>query len=82
MMRLGRGMEQTDISQADRWLEQVFSAKAVARGGVIRRAVPWVEQEIGRARFIAEVRRRGFHLLECGHQFVVICTPGPIRKLV
>ena len=82
MVRLGEFMQHDEISQADRWLDHLFSAKAVARGGVIRRAVPWVEHEIGRARFIAEVERRGFHLLECGHQFVVICTPGPIRKLV
>ncbi|MEL6959684.1 MAG: N-(5'-phosphoribosyl)anthranilate isomerase [Pseudomonadota bacterium] len=75
-------MEQIDQVQADRWIDHMFSAKAVGRGGVIRRAVPWVEHEIGRARFIAEVERRGFHLLECGHQFVVICSRGPIRKLV
>ncbi|MEM6758109.1 MAG: N-(5'-phosphoribosyl)anthranilate isomerase [Pseudomonadota bacterium] len=75
-------MEQIDQAQADRWLDHMFSAKAVERGGVVRRAVPWVEHEIGRARFIAEVEKRGFHLLECGHQFVVICARGPIRKLV
>ena len=81
-MGLCVGMDIVHLSQADRWLDQIFAAKAVARGGVIRRAVPWVEQEIGRARFIAEVERRGFHLLECGHQFVVICAPGPIRRIV
>ncbi|MEL7166807.1 MAG: N-(5'-phosphoribosyl)anthranilate isomerase [Pseudomonadota bacterium] len=75
-------MEQINQVQADRWIDHMFSAKAVERGGVIRRAVPWVEHEIGRTRFIAEVERRGFHLLECGHQFVVICSRGPIRKLV
>ncbi|MEL6450466.1 MAG: N-(5'-phosphoribosyl)anthranilate isomerase [Pseudomonadota bacterium] len=72
----------SQTSQAERWLAQVFSAKAVQTGGVIRRAVPWVEREIGRARFVAEVERRGFHLWECGSQFVVICTPGPIRRIV
>ncbi|WP_417206323.1 N-(5'-phosphoribosyl)anthranilate isomerase [Antarctobacter sp.] len=66
----------------DRWLDQVFSAQAVAKRGVIRRSVVWVEHEIGRDRFIAEVRLRGFHLLEGGGQFIVICCRGPVRKLV
>ena len=61
------------------WLDEVFSAKAVARGGVVRRSVRDVEREVGRARFIAEVRRRGFHLVECGGQFIVICNAGQVH---
>ena len=33
------------------------------------------------AGIIAEVRARGFHLIEAGHQFVVICNQGPVRLL-
>jgi len=64
------------------WIAQVFSARAVSRGGVIRRSTAWVDREIGRARFIAEVSSRGFHLLEGGGQFVVICNPAPYRVIV
>lgn len=63
------------------WLEDLFSAKAVCRGGVVRRAVRDVEREVGRHRFVAEVRRRGFHLVECGGQFLVICNSGRIEIL-
>jgi hypothetical protein len=63
------------------WLEEIFSAKAVLRGGVVRRAVRDVEREIGQDRFIGEIRRRGYHLVECGGQFIVICNPGQIRIL-
>jgi hypothetical protein len=63
------------------WLDDVFSAKSVTRGGVVRRAVRDVEREVGRDRFILEVRRRGFHLVECGGQFIVICNPGQVRLL-
>ncbi|SNS45735.1 N-(5'-phosphoribosyl)anthranilate isomerase [Tropicimonas sediminicola] len=66
---------------AEAWLSQIFSAKAVARGGVIRRASRWVECEIGRDRFIAEVQARGFHMIECGGQLVVICNSGGIRVI-
>ena len=57
----------------------MFAAKAVASGGVIRRSVATVEREIGRERLVEEVERRGFHLIECGGQLVVICNGGRIR---
>nr|WP_149586994.1 N-(5'-phosphoribosyl)anthranilate isomerase [Tabrizicola flagellatus] len=63
------------------WLDHVFSAKAAATGGVVRRSIRDVEREVGRARFVAEVRRRGFHLVECGGQYIVICNQGQIRIL-
>jgi len=44
------------------WLRQIFSARA-AQGGVVRRSIAWVDREVGRDLFMAEVRRRGFHLL-------------------
>jgi hypothetical protein len=52
---------------------QVFSAKTVRHGSVVRRSLRWVE---------AEVRSRGWHLVECNGQFVVFCTPRPIKVLV
>jgi hypothetical protein len=54
------------------WIDQIFAAKAVARGGVIRRNISWVD---------AEVRKRGYHLVQTGQQFVVICHTGPIHIL-
>lgn len=66
----------------DSWIAQIFSAKAVARGAVVRRSVAIVEREIGREMFLDEVRRRGFHVIECGGQFVVICNNGQIRLIM
>lgn len=62
----------------DFWLAQVFAAKAVDQGGVIRRSRQWVEGEIGLERFEQAVRARGFHLIEAGAQLVVVCHSGPI----
>ena len=62
----------------DAWLVEVFSAKAVTRGGVIRRNRRWVEAEVGLVRFENAVRARGFHLIEAGDQLVVICHSGPV----
>ena len=61
------------------WIAEVFSAKSVARGGVIRRDLRWIDREIGRDRFINEVRNRGFHLIETGGQWIVICNTGFLR---
>ena len=61
------------------WIAEVFSAKAVANGGVIRRSRAWVDREVGRERFIAEVQGRGFHLLETGHQLIVVCHKGAVH---
>ena len=69
------------LAPAIPWLDEVFSAKSVRRGGIVRRAVRDVEREVGRALFVTEVRRRGFHLLECGGQFIVICNSGQMQVL-
>ncbi len=68
-------------SDPERWIRTIFSAKAAQRGGVVRRSAAWIEREVGRARFEHEVRARGFHLIECGGQLVVICNGGGIRVI-
>ena len=59
-----------------RWVSRIFNAKAVERGGIVRRSVRDVDREIGRERLFAEARRRQFHVIECGGQFIVICNTG------
>ena len=72
-------MLRTNPLNAQVWLDDLFSAKAVGKGGIIRRAVRDVDREIGRPALFTEVRRRGFHLIECGGQFIVICNPGQLQ---
>ncbi len=64
---------------AERWMKQIFGAKAAHTGGVVRRNVRWVEREIGRKAFEAEVRSRDFHMIESGGQLIVICNRGGMR---
>jgi hypothetical protein len=63
------------------WLEDLFSAKAVDKGGIVRRAIRDVDREVGRAALEAYVRRRGFHLVECGGQYIVICNTGLLQVI-
>ena len=66
---------------AQAWLDDVFAAKAVGKGDIVRRAVRDVEREMGRDVFVGEVRKRGFHLIECGGQFIVICNSGQLQVI-
>ena len=65
----------------DRWIVQLFNAKSVAEGGIIRRKVMDVERLIGRQRFLYEVRRRGFHAVENSGQFIIFSNQDPINVL-
>ncbi|MCR9112149.1 MAG: N-(5'-phosphoribosyl)anthranilate isomerase [Rhodobacteraceae bacterium] len=66
---------------AEPWIAQIFSTQAARKGAVVRRSRAWVDREVGRDAFEAEIRRRGFHLIETGDQFVIVCHNGPIRLL-
>lgn len=63
------------------WLDQLFRAKSVRSGGVIRRKISDVEREIGRDLLELEVRRRGFHMIESGNQLVILCSSEPLRVI-
>lgn len=63
------------------WVNALFSAKSVQRGGVIRRSVRSIEREIGCAAFEAEIRRRGFHAIEIGGQYIILCNSGHMRVI-
>lgn len=63
------------------WCDAIFTAKAAAKGGVVRRAARDVDREIGRDTFVGEVRKRGYHLVEIGGQYVVICSAGHMNVI-
>ena len=74
-------MQTARATSPDPWITEIFSAKAVLRGGVIRRSAHWVDREIGHDRFCDEVRRRGFRLLRIGPQYVILCSHHPVQIL-
>jgi len=50
----------------NKWLQQVFKAGQVARGNIVRRKKSTVENNATMNGLIAEVKSRGFHLIETG----------------
>lgn len=69
------------LTQDELWLKQIFEAKSVRTGGVVRRKVNDVISKVGREALELEVRRRGFHLIEAGSQFIIICSKDDIRLI-
>lgn len=75
----------TDMPQflsPDAFLLHLFSSHAARQGGVIRRKVRDIERFVGRDPFLAEMRRRGFPVVENAGQFVIFCNREPLRRCV
>ena len=70
-----------DVISPDRWIIQIFSARAAAEGGILRRKVADVERLVGRERFYFEVKRRGYRLIENSGQFLVFCNQDPVHVI-
>ncbi len=63
------------------WIDQMFSTRAARRGAVVRRSMAWVDREVGREQFLAEIRRRDYHVIQTADQYIIVCHDGPIRVL-
>ena len=66
---------------ADIWMQKIFDAKAAREGGVVRRSTRDVERIVGRARFLSEVTRRGYHAVENSGQIVIFCNNVRVQVL-
>lgn len=66
---------------AQPFLRQCFGTKAARDGAVIRRKIRDVDRQIGCERFLAEIDRRGYQVVENAGQFVVFCNREPIRPV-
>ena len=70
-----------EVISPENWIVHVFSAKSAAEGGTVRRKVSDVERLVGRDRFLHEVRRRGFRVVENAGQFIIFCNREPVYIL-
>ncbi|WP_058246705.1 hypothetical protein [Tropicibacter naphthalenivorans] len=65
----------------ENWLRQMFTARAAAEGGVVRRKTKDIDRIIGRERFLFEIDRRGYTAVENAGQIIVFCNRDPVRRL-
>ena len=61
---------------AQQWINQIFRAQAVRNGGVVRRKIANVAKYASAQDLEAEVKRRGFHMVVSGDQYVILCNAG------
>lgn len=66
-----------EFLDADHWIAAFFNSQTAREGAVVRRKTRYV----GREAFLAEMRRRGFAMVENAGQFVIFCNQDPIRRV-
>lgn len=63
------------------WINDIFKAGAVNKGGIVRRSKASVLKNGGYKALKSAVKKRGFHLIRTGGQYVVICNKGDFKLL-
>ena len=61
------------------WIDQIFQSKIAQRGGVVRRKLTSIEKYSSRAELRKESRRRGYHIVEHGDQWLIFCDLAHVR---
>lgn len=64
------------------WISDIFRAKAVRDGRVIRRSLSDIDRYVGRQAFLTELDRRAFQAIETSRQLIILCNRAPVRKLL
>ena len=62
-----------------KWLEQIFEAQIVKKEGIVRRKKSDVHHYASLDELLEYVRENGWHLIETGNQYVVLCHPGAMK---
>ena len=57
------------------WVNQIFRADIVKRGGVVRRKITSIDKYASRQAVKVEAKRRGYHIVEHGDQWLIFCDP-------
>lgn len=63
----------------DLFLRNMFSAKATAKGEIIRRKKRDIERYAGMENFMREIERRGYQVAENSGNLVIFCNREPVR---
>lgn len=74
-------MAYSQILSGSKWIDQIFKAKAVKRGGIVRRKVANVKKYATFKALKLEVKRRGFHMLRSGEQYLIFCHKGEFKVI-
>lgn len=60
------------------WVQQIFQSQIAKRGGVARRKVSSIDKYASRAEVKRECRRRGYHIVQHGDQWLIFCDKASV----
>lgn len=64
---------------ANAWLAQWFAAQSARNGGIVRRSIHDVRRLSSLDEVVREAKKRGWHVIETGDQYVLLCHTGSIQ---
>ena len=79
LARFGDGVS---TRRGRKFLDRIFESKMAKAGGIVRRKRSSIDNQITRGKLLEEVMRRGFHILEIGDQWVIICNKGKLQLII
>ena len=64
------------------WIENIFTAKIATEEGIVRRKKTTVARYASVDELMAAVRKRKFHMIETGDQYVIVCNSGAVKIVI
>lgn len=64
------------------WVKQIFESQIAKRGGVVRRKVTSIDKESSRDEVKKECRKRGYHIVEHGDQWLIFCDTASVKLIL
>ena len=62
-------------------LREILTTRQAREGGILTRPAADIDRVVGRAAFLAEMRRLGFPVVRSGSSYVVFCAGGELERL-
>ena len=64
------------------WIDQIFNAKTVAQGGVLKRKITSVLKHASEHQIMAGAKSRGCHVIKSSTHYLIFCSsPLYLKKL-
>ena len=60
-------------------INEIFRAASARNGNIVRRKIANVNKYASLKYLLKEVQTRGFHLVETGDQYIIICNTGMLK---
>lgn len=61
------------------WIQGMFNSKIVKKEGVVRRKKSMIDERGAFEDMLESVKKRKYHLIETGDQYIIICNQGRIK---